>query len=403
MTAATTWRAVIAVGPSAVCVRRAGAGECDRLDAEVVDAALTGVDDDVVLLDDEPIAVEALWHGIFAGALRGITGGVALVFPTAWPAARCETVAAVARQLTADVTVHRRAELLAEPAAALIVEIGPDAVCICTVAPEPTVLDLVSRDAPPADVADAVVKVAARHVRGAVGIDCPDEVPGATVLATMIGARLRERGRCATTVGDDRLFAVPPADAPVKRQFVGTATQWPRRRLVVIAALAAAALVGAPFLAIAQRTPPAPMPTALFVEGRVAVEIPVDWTVERITGGTGSARVQVTSPADRQTALHLTQAPLPPGDDLGDVSAALQTAIDTAPGTFLDYRFDDRRGDRDVISYREVRPSRTVQWLVFVDGPVRIGIGCQSAAGQERAIESACTRAVASARALPRS
>ncbi|MDT5145569.1 MAG: hypothetical protein QOC58_214, partial [Mycobacterium sp.] len=50
--------------------------------------------------------------------------------------------------------------------------------------------------------------------------------------------------------------------------------------------------------------------------------------------------------------------------------------------------------------YSEVRAGHHVRWSVFVDGPVRISIGCQSRPGHEDAVREVCEQAVRSARAI---
>ena len=52
-------------------------------------------------------------------------------------------------------------------------------------------------------------------------------------------------------------------------------------------------------------------PTKVMVEGEVAVTIPAGWITQRVIGGPGSARVQITSPSDPEAALHITQTPTP--------------------------------------------------------------------------------------------
>src|SRR5262245_16772083 len=78
----------------------------------------------------------------------------------------------------------------------------------------------------------------------------------------------------------------------------------------------AAAGVLAVALMVARAPTPTRSPTTRLVEGRVVVEVPSTWTARRITAGPGSARVQVTSPTDPQSALHVTQSRVPSGETL---------------------------------------------------------------------------------------
>ncbi|MFZ0834954.1 MAG: type VII secretion-associated protein, partial [Mycobacterium sp.] len=137
----------------------------------------------------------------------------------------------------------------------------------------------------------------------------------------------------------------------------------------------------------------------LLVEGRVVVEVPATWTARRITAGPGSARVQVNSPGDPHAALHVTQSPVPRGETLQHTAEALGRAmLDEPPGVFVDLNPADRAGERQAVTYREVRDGHDIRWTVLLDGAVRISIGCQSARGAEETVRAACERAVASAR-----
>jgi len=145
--------------------------------------------------------------------------------------------------------------------------------------------------------------------------------------------------------------------------------------------------------------PAAPEPTAL-VEGRVVVRVPPDWTIQRITGGPGSRRVQVNSPSQPGVALHITQS-YAPGTTLADAADLIGRAIAGQPaGVFVDLRAADNVAGRSAVTYQEVRPGRVIRWTVLPAGAVRIGIGCQSPPAGEDAVRAACAEAVRSARAL---
>ena len=128
------------------------------------------------------------------------------------------------------------------------------------------------------------------------------------------------------------------------------------------------------------------VPMTLLVEGRVALKVPALWGVRRITSGPGSARVQVMAP-DNATAVLLTQSQVRKGETLSATSATLRSALDDQQaGVFSGFKPDDRRADRPAATYRELRDGRQIDWAVFVDDTVRIGIGCQSAPGSEDAV-----------------
>lgn len=141
-------------------------------------------------------------------------------------------------------------------------------------------------------------------------------------------------------------------------------------------------------------------PTTFLVEGRVAVTVPADWSTQRVTVGPGSARVQVTSPSDPEVALHVTQSPVT-GETLSGTAERLRRAIEAAPaGSFVDFNASGTSVGRPAVTYREVRAGHDVRWTVLLDGPVRIGLGCQSRPGREEAVRAVCEQAVRSAHAI---
>jgi type VII secretion-associated protein (TIGR03931 family) len=141
-------------------------------------------------------------------------------------------------------------------------------------------------------------------------------------------------------------------------------------------------------------------PTTYLTEGRVALTVPANWPAQRVVTGPGSARVRVMSPSDPEVALHLTQSPVA-GETLGVAAERLKRAIDAeAAGVFVDFNPSGSTAGRPAVTYREVRAGHHVRWSVFVDGPVRISIGCQSRPGDEDAVRDACEQAVRSARAI---
>ncbi|PRC51933.1 type VII secretion-associated protein, partial [Mycobacterium sp. ITM-2017-0098] len=75
----------------------------------------------------------------------------------------------------------------------------------------------------------------------------------------------------------------------------------------------------------------------LLVDGRIAVRVPASWTVERITSGSGSARVRVSAPGGAP-ALHITQSAGSAVATIAAVADTLRRAIDAEPaGVFVDF------------------------------------------------------------------
>jgi len=167
----------------------------------------------------------------------------------------------------------------------------------------------------------------------------------------------------------------------------------------VLTAVGGAVLVWSPHDSRQAADPPVPQAVAAsLLEGRIVVQIPEHWIVERITGGPGSRRVQVSSPTDVDTALQITQS-YAPESTLAEAAGVLGRLVaDQPPGVFVEFRPIDEVAGRPAVTYREVRAGRVIRWSVVLAGSTRISIGCQSAPGREDGIGQPCERAVASAR-----
>ena len=132
----------------------------------------------------------------------------------------------------------------------------------------------------------------------------------------------------------------------------------------------------------------------------MALTVPADWPTQRVVAGPGSARVQVTSPADPEVALHVTQSPVA-GETLTGTAERLKRAIDAEPaGVFVDFNPSGISAGRPAVTYRELRAGHHVRWTVLLDGAVRISVGCQSRPGGEDAVRDVCEQAVRSAHAV---
>lgn len=406
----TAHRAIIEAGPGRVRRLCCGAGRPASPDPDLAAVALDAADDQVALVDERPVAVATLWHTMLTRLTCDPGRGAVVVHPSWWAPSR---VAQLTSGLTAGIataahTARPRSRLLAgsaSPSGALVVvEIAPDLVAVTatTMAAEP-------RRGDPRCVAAAVVRrVVDLAAAGAtVLIDAPSTVAGAADLAAVTAARIRDAGFAVEVIDDARLAecaaaatardtAAVPCSAPAR---AGPAA---RPRL-----LAGAAAVGV-VLALAasgmwhgdEPDRGEPPPAAFLVEGRIALQVPADWPVQRISSGPGSARVQVTSPSDPQVALHVTQAPAVAAD-LGAVADALRRAIDAEPaGVFVDFNPAGVSAGRPAVTYREVRVGHHTRWTVLVDGAVRIGIGCQSRPDGADAVRPVCERAVRSVHTL---
>ncbi|MUL81351.1 MULTISPECIES: type VII secretion-associated protein [unclassified Mycolicibacterium] len=380
--------AVIEVGP--VTVRGPGPVQVER-----AAVAVASIDDEIALVDDEPVGVTNLWAEVLDTAAAGARN-LTLVCPTWWTADQRDRVRVAAAEAGAEVVVVQRVQALRSAltgGAWAVVEIADELVMVSAVDAEPVALARhADADVDPEVVVRAVI--AAAGVRAEVTVDAPPEIAGAAVLGTAVAAGLRRCGAVVVMADAQtwrEAFATP--DAPVAE---GVRMRSRPGRVAICTAAAVVLVLGG--AAVAGYGDPTHDPAmTVLVEGRVGMQIPAGWTVHRVTEGPGSARVQVVSSSDPQVMIHLTQSGL--GD--GAVADTLQRALQEQPaGVFVDFDASAVIAARPVVSYREVRPGREIRWAVFVDGPVRIAIGCQSAQGHGEAVRSACEAATRSAHAV---
>lgn len=388
---------VVVVGPVAVA----------GYSTELPTTALGGIDDEYTLVDERPVAVAGLWREIFAPILEGCAETL-LICPSWWPQQRIDTVSDAARCTVSTVAVERRAVMLASAVAdnpSVVVEIADSFVVLSRPSRDRPVRAVGRAGESPTVAAEVVREVTSLiDVRGAVVVDCPDSVGGAPELGELIAHQLRADGVAVTVVDDDRLLDVARArgSASDDERAIGddhfAAASRPRAMWSLVGGIAAAGVLIVALM-IARSATPHRSPTTLLVEGRVVVEVPSTWTARRITAGPGSARVQVTSPTDPHSALHVTQSPVPRDETLPRTADTLRRAmLAERAGVFVDFNPEDRRGNRMAVTYREIRDSHDILWTVLLDGAVRISIGCQSTRGLEQAIRAVCERAIASAR-----
>lgn len=378
--------AVVLVGPTTV----RGPG---TVDAELATVALDGIDDDLVLVGERVVPVDELWRDVLVAALGGRRDGILVICPSWWASARIARVAAAARACAADVAVRRRVDMLT--AVATTVEVAPDLVVVHSDSQR----HAVARVGAPAGVVGAVL--ACVDGLDAVTVDVPS---GHEVFGAELARALRRRG-IAVTVADDR--AVVRAGLAQHADVVVTGGSFWRHAISPRAAVLAGAVVSVTVLAAAGfgvgGGPTATIETTdgtWLVEGRVAVEIPAEWTVERITSGPGSARVRVFSPSDAFSAIQVTQSRVPAGQTLDMTADTLRLALANEPdGVFVDFIALGRRAQRPVVTYREIRADHHVAWAVMLDRGVRIAIGCQGAPDGVGP-EPLCDRAIRSAHAV---
>lgn len=372
---------VVVVGPATIV----GPG---NVDAELVSAALECVDEQLGLLDAAVLPAERIWRDAMAAAI-GTARTVTVVCPAWWSASRVQRVRSAADANGVCVVVRRRIDAIriasGEPDCT-VVEVGEDLV---TVSRPGTASSVVRRT----DSAATDTVVARAAMDSHVVVDAPIGVPGAAPLAVEIQARLQDHGVTTQVLRcDDLLDDADVGSAP--------AVAHSTRGRIAIAAAAVVAVAGTAALGLSSRDGPAAVVPAAdpdltwLVEGRVAVQIPARWLVERALSGAGSARVQIVSPDDRGQIIHLTQSVVPPGQTPDTAARSLREAAAKLPGgVIVDFEDAGVSAGRPGVRYREVRGGRTVEWSVLLDGPVRIAVGCQG-----DAVRAPCDTAIRSAR-----
>jgi type VII secretion-associated protein (TIGR03931 family) len=360
----------------------------------VVATALECIDEEIAILDEAPVSVPALWREVFRTVLPDEHDATVLVCPTWWPQTRVERVRQAAAARSTEVSVLQRANALGRdvPGVSTVVEIASDFVVIARAG------DVVTADPRIGATAD-IARAVADHVgpSTSVLVDAPVGVVGGTELAGAISGCLRGEGVVVTTVHPDQVLR-SGREPRARRQRAMTPPRPRFHRSDLLSALIASVAIVCVGLAFGtDRAAPVSIPTTLLVEGRVALKVPALWPVQRITSGSGSARVQVMA-SDQPNALLVTQSQVRAGETLSSTSATLRSALDgQQPGVFSRFKPEDRRADRPVVTYRELRGGRQIDWAVFVDGTLRVAVGCQSAPGDEEAVRDVCEEAIRSA------
>jgi type VII secretion-associated protein (TIGR03931 family) len=400
---------VLEIGPCAI--RRLCCGGEAIVDREIESAAFESIDDPVALVDLRPVAVESLWRTVLASVDCGSAETATVVHPSWWARPRVDVLSAASQVIVGEVVMRPRSWLLSQACpsesrhATVVVEIAD---CFVVITGAAVVAETRGRDQ--RCVVDAIVRSVlemAADSAETVIIDAPSTVQGASALAAMIADGLRDDGGMTAMQVDDARLRELAGEIILgeSRACDSNCTDAARRdhrrhwRLALVVPVVSAVLGVS---ALSHHGAPAGdgISTTFLVEGHVALEVPARWQIRRIVAGPGSARVQVTSPADPEVALHVTQSrvALP---TLSATAEFLKHAIDVeTTGTFVDFNPTGRSAGRPAVTYREVRPGHDVRWTVLVDKDVRISIGCQSRHGHDDAVRQVCELAVRSARAL---
>jgi type VII secretion-associated protein (TIGR03931 family) len=363
------------------------------VDEENVEIAIRCIDDRLALVGDRVVNVGRLWHELMS-SVAGTAAKVVVVLPSWWAPQRCSLVVGAMSEAYADVVVLHRADVLRSDDACVVVEIADELVAVHAGERPPVAIP---RTCANTDTSAAV----ADRISGssAVVIDAPSGVVEARDLGQEITRRLRARGTTVSVADDDTVLRTVRAARQRRRgRWHRTRFVQPRAAVVATSVLSVTALAWAAVGSGAEG--PVVAESAWVVEGRVSVEVPAQWKVERVTTGPGSARLQVVSSSDPQDIINVTQSAVPTWQSLTSAAEVLRNLLAAQPaGVFVEFNGANRRADRAAITYREVRRDRVVDWTVLLDGGVRIAIGCQSAPDR-RWPEWICDRAIRSARVL---
>jgi len=378
---------VVEVGPAGVQVLRGPSA--GRPDGAMVSAVLDGIDDDVALFDERPVAVAALMRAVMSSILGDSRDPVVIVHPTWWSRARIDLVVRSSGVTRKVVAVSRSEVARGAGLVGPVIEIAEEFVAVAGPG-----LRLFGRGN-----IESVAAVAAESDRsGDVLLDAPAGIAGSAQTADGLRVALAARGRSARDVD----VAAIAGAVPARRRARGRVAAFLAASGVLAALVLPVGreLVGA---AVATLRPDsgAPAPAAVnLVEGRIVVEVPPHWKVERVRSGSGSRRVQVDSPTDADIALHIT-ASYAPGSTLAQAAEVLGEAVAAqTPGVFVGFRPAVEVAGRPAVTYREVRAGRVVDWSVVLSGSTRIGIGCQSAPDRTEVVRGACEQAIRTAREL---
>ena len=346
----------------------------NHVDLELVSSAIDGIDDELTLVGESPVRVDNVWRRIIRDAAGGSRDAITVVCPTWWSQSRVARVRDAARTVANDVVLLRRSEVPRNGGLTLV-EVAPELVVLSS--PRAGV-EVLTRN-------DFDARLSAICTSSTVLLDVPE---GVEIGDTAAAVADRDWVRYAVTTPSQS--APPPT---------------PRRGGAVVAVAAGTLLsvagVCGGLVANHVRSAAPDDATTLLVEGRVGVVVPARWSVQRVTSGPGSDRVQVVSRDDADVAIHVTQSLLAQPQSLEQVAATLRAALDQEPeGVFVGINPSDNHADRAVVTYRETRPGHFIRWFVLTDGMLRIAIGCQSAQGREEAVRVACDAAIGSAHAV---
>ena len=121
--------AVVEIGPAAV--RRIAPSPAEA-DAGMTAAALAGIDDPVVLLEERPVDTSGLWRRVIGSVLQPPPVRLTVVVPSWWSRPRVSRVMDAAGAAGADIVAVPRSRVFAGSAAedVVVIEIADDVIAV---------------------------------------------------------------------------------------------------------------------------------------------------------------------------------------------------------------------------------------------------------------------------------
>jgi type VII secretion-associated protein (TIGR03931 family) len=354
--------------------------------AELADAAMACLDDDIGLAGAEVQDSQKIWADAIADAAGYPVAELTVICPSFWTTTRINRIRRAAYAVASQVRIQDRGDALRQTAGrptAPVLEVGQDLV-VLTRPDRPAVVLRRRSSALAAAVHHALV------ADPCVIVDVPAGIVGAGRLAADLAGSLRAGGADVTILGCADLCGGAEASAPVRGWQAKLLAAAAAALVVVLLALAVRTGAGSP-----ARPAAATIESTWVIEGRVSMQVPVGWTVDRVTSGTGSARLRITAP-DHGGSIHLTQTPVPMRLSLAQSARILRTAAaGLRAGIIVDFNDAATASGRPAVTYREIRAGDAVRWTVLLDDTVRIAIGCQG-----QGVADACDMAIRSARRI---
>nr|WP_240945286.1 type VII secretion-associated protein [Rhodococcus sp. HNM0569] len=141
-----------------------------------------------------------------------------------------------------------------------------------------------------------------------------------------------------------------------------------------------------------------PAPVAV-TGGPVVLTIPHDWAEmsSRRTESDGAGRLELVPSDSSDRRVVVTWNSLAADTTPEAVASALETEMAGSAGEFSDFDADATFAGRDALTYTEhAGDGSQVKWIVLLDGPVQVSVGCQVTQTRWIELQSDCQDIVSS-------